>query len=489
MAGPHRRILLVVLAVIVTGGTAAGSLAVFALMAAPATASATATPTATDTAPDLPSPSPSATPSPSVTPTATATPTIPLLTPSPTPSPSPTLPPAPSVNDRFVATGTEPTISADPFNPGVLAVASQNLGTKGDHPCSWPTVRVSNDGGATWGAPSYPWGRRCEDIHAVLAWGPNGRLWAADAVGVGKGVSLAVSHSDNFGKNWSKSYIERFTPPWVGCYPAIAVDNWPGSPNFGTVYLAYNWLAGKYGPGVSLMASHDGSTWVHTEVPVASGLAGYPYSWRLGYRIKAAPDGTAVVTYYQSSLRTWSTTDIFNEGWGSNIGRMGYEAALVHFDGPNLSADAPTWVTGVDHTGAQWQSGLAVDDAGRAWLAVETHGRIRFCQIGGACQNISVPGKSSYKPSLAISGNTIFLGWHARVGSRNWTYYTFSFDGGKTFLPPALVTKTTWHDKDTGGVLNGVGMRETADFQNGFIYFAYGDARSGLAVYVAQIQP
>jgi hypothetical protein len=32
-------------------------------------------------------------------------------------------------------------------------------------------------------------------------------------------------------------------------------------------------------------------------------------------------------------------------------------------------------------------------------------------------------------------------------------------------------------------------MRETADFQNGFIYFAYGDARSGLAVYVAQIQP
>jgi hypothetical protein len=34
-----------------------------------------------------------------------------------------------------------------------------------------------------------------------------------------------------------------------------------------------------------------------------------------------------------------------------------------------------------------------------------------------------------------------------------------------------------------------VGLRENADFENGVVYWAYGDARSGLATYIAQIRP
>lgn len=477
MTRPSRRVLVLVLAAMVVIGAAIGTLAVTAMNST--AANATATPTATA------DPTPSA----SLEPTATPAPT-----PVPTATPSPTAPPPPRVNEYFVAKATEPGTAADPFHPGVVAVVSENLSVKsGKYPCSRPIVRMSKDGGATWTVtPANPWGTYCEDIHAVIAWGPNSRLWAGDAVGAGKGVLMSVTYSDDLGKTWAKPFVEHFTPLWIGCYPAITVDNSPASPNFGTVYVAYNWLRDKYGPGVHVMASKDGAKWVDTEVPATSGLAKYPYSWRIGYRVKTAPDGTVFVSFYQSSLKTWSTTNIFEEGSGSNIGRLGYEVGTVHFDGLKLTADVPVWGTTVSHIGAQWQSGLAVDDSGKAWLAVDTKGRIRLGQAGGTWKDFSISGKTSTKPSLAISGRTIFLGWHARDNmGRVWRYYTFSFDGGKTFLTPALVNNKYWWAQNGSNTvqLNGVGLRENAEFVNGVVYWAYGDARSGLAVYMAQIKP
>jgi len=223
-------------------------------------------------------------------------------------------------------------------------------------------------------------------------------------------------------------------------------------------------------------------------VPVET-LPGYPYSWRIGYRIGAAPDGTAFVSFYQSDLKFWSAGKMLDEGSGSNIGRLGFEVAVVHFKGGGLSADRPTWATSVDHTEAQWQSGLAVDDSGDAWLAVESAGRIDLGRLDGRWRELSIPGSYSFKPSLAISGKTVFVGWHA-YDSANLvsTYYTLSYDGGETFLPPALVNNATWGLSWPSGP-NGVGLRENADFRNGVVYYAYGDARSGNAVYVAQIRP
>jgi hypothetical protein len=299
---------------------------------------------------------------------------------------------------------------------------------------------------------------------------------------------MSVTHSDDLGKTWSKPFVERFTKPWVGCYPSITVDNWPGSPNFGTVYVAYNWLPDRYGPGVALMASRDGTTWVHTEVSLDS-LPGYPFSWRIGYRIAAAPNGTAFVSFYQSSLKSWNPGNMLWEGPDSNIGRLGFEVALVHFDGQKLSADRPAWATSVDQTAAQWQSGLAVDDSGRAWLAVESNSGVSVGPLDGAWTAFSIPGQSSYKVSLAISGRIMFVGWHATdAANQVWTYYALSYDGGQTFLPPALVSNVSWSPGSATAV-NGVGLRENADFGGGVIYYAYGDARSGTGVYLAQIRP
>jgi hypothetical protein len=482
----HRGSLFRTIAVVVLAGVVVGSLLTFAIASVTATVAIFAgpTPTApTSTAPvSTPSAEPAAPTDPSTAPTATPTA-------SATPSPGPTSAPAPKVREFFVAAGIEPSVAADPFHPGLVAVVSGTpLVVDPKHGCSRPAVRVSRDDGATWGAATYPWGPKCQDLHAVIAWGPASRLWAGDAMGTIGGLAMSLTYSDDSGATWSKPFVEGFTKPWVGCYPSITVDNWPDSPNFGTVYVAYNWLPDGFGPGVAVMASKNGTAWVHTEVSLDS-MAGYPFSWRIGYRIAAAPDGTAFVSFYQSSLKYWDPDKMLSEGSASNIGRIGFQVALLHFDGNKLTADKPAWVTSVDQTAAQWQSGLAVDDAGRAWMAVETHGGISVGRLDGGWTAFSIPGQSSYKASLAISGRMIFVGWHATdAANQVWTYYSLSHDGGATFLPPALVTKASWSPAAATAV-NGVGLRENADFRNGIVYYAYGDARSGTAVYLAQIRP
>ena len=474
-AKPRRRIRVRAIAGLVVACLAIGSLALVAVTVVRARTTAGA---ATS--------SPSAV-APSIAP-ASASAALATLTIAPaTPAPSPSLLPAPTVREFFVASGTEPAVSADPFHPGVVAVVSEYiLGTGPQSGCSRPAVRISKDGGETWGSASYPWRGGCQDIHAVLAWGPNSRLWAGDAMGAPGGVAMSVSYSDDFGSHWSQPFLEPFTRGMNGCFPAIGVDNWPGSPNFGTVYVAYNWLPSYLGTGVAVMASRDGATWAFANVTLDT-LPGYPFGYRIGYRVQAAPDGTAFVSFYQSDLKLWDQTHLLNEGPQTNIGRMGFEIARVHYKAGSLTADLPAWATDVDHTDAQWQSGLAVDSSGRAWLAVETEGRIGLGGLDGKWREFSIPGRYSFKPSLAISGQTVFLGWHAQAKDGYvWTYYTFSYDGGATFQPPALVTNTSWSPRDAD-VINGVGLRENASINNGVAYYAYGDARSGLRVYMARI--
>ena len=443
-----------------------------------------------------PSPSRYATTTPSAvraTPTATLDPIhSPGQSPSPTaasPSVSPTARPAPTVRESLVAQGTEPSIAADPFHPGVVAIVSENLVMTAERSgCSRPAVRISKDGGVTWGAAVYPWRAQCQDVHSVLAWGPDSRLWVGDAVGATDGVVVSVTHSDDLGKTWSVPWVQHFTNGWSGCFPAITADDWPDSPNFGTVYVAYNWLPDNFGPAVAVIASRDGDNWVHTEVTLDS-LPDYPYSWRIGYRIQAAPDGTALVSFYESNLRLWNPANMLDEGPATNIGRMGFEVARVHFEGKSLSVDKPYWAANVDHTEAQWQSALAIDDSGQAWLVVETNDHIALGRLDGRWREFSVSGQSSFKPSLAISGRTIFVGWHASDDDGMVrTYYTLSYDGGQTFSPPALISAVAWNPR-SADVMNGVGLRENADFGGGVVYYAYGDARSGLAIYMAAIKP
>src|ERR1035437_3557581 len=121
-------------------------LAIMALVAAAVTVTsgargATATATATTSA----SASPYSAPSPTDVGTAAPT-TDPSPTPSAVPSPTPTPVRSPVLTETYVAKGTEPTVTADPFHPGVLAIASQNVYTTSARAsCSIPRILGPSD--------------------------------------------------------------------------------------------------------------------------------------------------------------------------------------------------------------------------------------------------------------------------------------------------------------------------------------------------------
>ncbi|MGZ6273671.1 MAG: hypothetical protein ACXWM8_05220, partial [Candidatus Limnocylindrales bacterium] len=314
-----------------------GAASSFSTVAAPAPATASASP---ETFTSAGTASPEVDPAVAATASSTATPTA-HPTPSPTPSPSPS---PYVVSEVRVNAGTEPSVSASPFDPSLVAVISQNINWSKN--CSVPVLSVSHNAGATWATAKPPLGGTCQDMHAVVAWGPgptsgSSRLWAANAISVTGGVALSVTHSDNAGASWSARYTQKFTRPWVGCYPSIAVDNSPSSPNFGAVYLAYNWLPSPMGVGISVIATRDGTTWSHTEIP-AVGQPGYPYTWRFGDRVAVGPDGSAYVAFWENDMRFWDSGDMFNQGWSGNIGRTGYATARLHL-GSTVTADPPVW--------------------------------------------------------------------------------------------------------------------------------------------------
>jgi hypothetical protein len=377
-------------------------------------------------------------------------------------------------------------MSVDP-ETGEVAVAVQEIAWP--HICSRSEIFFSADQGKTWKAGTRPWGSGCQDIHAVIAWGPNHRLWAGNAVGVSGGVKMSVTYTDNDGSSWASPYITPFTPPWVGCFPMIMVDNDINSPSFGTVYAAYNWNAGATGPGLKVLAKPLNGNWTQAEVPVV-GLVNYPDHNRIGYRLITEPNGL-FVSWYESDLKYFDPSNVLEDGYGSNIGRLGFAVVELRWASDSLVASASTWAGSVAENNSliynpRWQSQLALL-GGEPALVAENGGQVTF---GQRILNEGVETwtwatiAAGFKPVLAISPDgLIFIGWHA--GSSISNYFVLSSDGGRTWTKPQLL--------DSGGgrtpnVINGNGLRENAVYGDGAFYWAFGDTRGGsTAVYVARI--
>jgi hypothetical protein len=450
-------------------------------------------PTSRAASPATPLTSPFATPQPSAAslpidiPGTNATPATPHG-----PNADSTVRPAPTVRESFVVAGSEPAVAVG--QEGELAVVVQEI--EWPRACSRPVVRISRDGGTTWSRPSRPWGRRCEGIHAVTAWGPDHRLWVSGTVGVTGGVRVAITHSDDFGRTWSAPWVEPYTPAWVGSFPAMAVDTDPRSPNYGTVYVAYNWLPGLAGPGVHVLAKPLHGGWAQVEVPPV-GLRGYPAHNRIGYRIVPTAAGS-VVSFYEADLRRFPATAILSNGSAANVGRQGFATAAIRFDGRTLRAGSPEWATDVGGGGSlyldpRWQSQLAVDTetgASWTWLTVESHGRIIVGRSQGGGRWVWTTLAAGFKPVLAVSSapdaGVVFVGWHAMLHGRIQNYWSLSHDDGRTWLPPHLVSGASWRYPDR---INGTGLRENAAYGRGLFYWAWADTRSGpIDTYLAAVR-
>ena len=518
----------------------------------PPAPSPTATPTPATSAP----PAPTATPSPSPLPAATASP-APSASPAASPPPAP-LPAVRVVREVRVSANTdrlafpfdnafEPAVAAHPTDPRRLAVVYQRYARGGTGGMD-TTLRISHDGGATWkdvkGRP-YARSGRGPNFHAVIAWGPGPRRGSARLYWVDTTVpgcnyashAVSVAYSDDEGATWSRLYVERRTPPWVGGFPEITVDGNPASPNYGSVYVVYNWLASRTaGPGMHVIASGDyGRTWrAAMEIPPARRPSGCAASWRIAYRARTAPDGSLYVSGYQADLRRWDAGRIFSKGGPGNICRLGFTVTRVRFDraartltrGPTVLAarvsrssqavyGAPAVGTAATSIDPQWCHGLDVDRAtGTVFLAVADYvasvpvgtprGVVRVGRStdGGrtwawrTLPPVTLPGSvaaggglgSSFKPTVAARDGVVFVGFHVITDVRSGTagvrrpvigtYFAVSVDGGRTYGRPAPVTGTRWRAAALERGVNGPGLRERADFTaDGHVFYVYGDGR------------
>ena len=430
----------------------------------------------------------------------------------------------------------EPSVATHPTDPDRIAVVYQHRGPGAACRLN-PVIRISGDGGKTWRStrrsPAAGSGRSL-DLHAVVAWGPGpsggSRLYWADMTSPGCGdprFSLSTAYSDDEGDSWSRVRVEHRTPPWVGGFPEITVDRDPASPGFGAVYVAYNWLApGANGPGFRLLASADfGRTWATTEIPPAPSPRGYGDWWRIGYRLRTAPDGAVYASWYQVDLHRWDRTRIFAKGGTRNVGRLGVAVAQVRFDRPSRTfkvgpariaatvAETAYTTAGASAPGTagsvrpdpMWLHGLDVDRAtGRIYLAIAAYGpaahgsprgtiRVGHSDDGGATWSFSLlpsatdtegRARSSVKPDLVAGPGYVLVTFHTLDDVRSpatfGSAYTISIDSGASWRSQLPVSRARWRAADIGGVVNGAGLRErAASLADGNVFWAYGDARIG----------
>jgi hypothetical protein len=483
-------------------------------------------------------PAPSAPPSVPITPAPSVA--QPTSASTPTASPTPSGPAATPVSAVVASVGHEtavsripasvadrawePVVATHPTDPSRIAVVYVHS--------PGPIVRISHDGGRTWRSTKAQPGAgsgRGMGIHAAIAWGPGPRggtrLYWANMTAGGGGLSLSTTYTDNEGASWAPLRVERRTRPWVGGFPDIAVDRDAKSPNYGTVYVAYNWYpAGAAAPGFRLLASTDfGRTFAAAEVPVATRPHGYPESWRIAYRVRTAANGTLYASWYQVDMRHWDRTNIFAKGGSGNVGRLAMVVARISFDRrtrtfkvgqPRIAATVAenaftTSSASASGTGGNirpdpmWQQGIDVEPGtGRLYVAVAGFGapvngrprgtiRVGRSDDGGKAWTFttlpSLPdvrgrAQSSIKPNLVAGRDYVVVtfqtlddtGANATIGNA----YVVSSDGGRTWGAPRPVSATRWSAARLGGVTNAFGLRERAErLANGDVFWAYGDGR------------
>jgi hypothetical protein len=426
----------------------------------------------------------------------------------------------------------EPTVATHPTDPDRIAVIYQH---RGGGQCGLEAVvRTSHDAGLTWQtATGHPGTGRGANYHATIAWGPgptpgSSRLYYANTSVPRCDYtrhSASVAYSDDEGATWSKQYVENRTPPWKGGFPDIVVDRDPASPNYGVVYVAYNWLADPTrGPGLHILASVDfGQTWIETEVPVAATPAGFGDSWRIAYRLRTAPDGGLYASFYQADLRVWDKNHIFAKGGLANTGRIGFSVARLDFDraagaftvqpavmaavlprneytvggasAPGASANLyvdPAWLQGFDVDPVSGRLYLAVGDyrsqpAGtpRGSIVVyasDDQGRTWTHQTIPAAPEVDGRVQSSFKPNLVAGAGYVMVAFHTlddvAAGATVGNAYAVSFDGGVTWRGPVAITTARWRATNLAGLANGPGLRERAErTAGGDVFFTYGDGR------------
>jgi hypothetical protein len=339
----------------------------------------------------------------------------------------------------------EPAIAADPSAPYVYALATRYGAAKpcpGNCPTPWMALRVSSDGGATWG-PSKPLcackgsGQFDPLIEVVPA---TGAVYAAYM----NGFNVVFTKSIDHGTSWSAPVKTYGNVSWTD-KPALAMSD--GGRD---VYISFN---GPTGGDPYAAVSHDfGATWSQTKLVDSN-------RYYFAFDADVAPDGTVYVA--QSSLLyggggnkgTTPTGTIDEHVFISRDRGATWEDRLVASVQPGVActADAcpPDFYLG--HTA------LAVDAGGAVVLLYDgatTAGGLQTIEArrsadGGRTWSapvvLSTVGEESTSPAVESRGSGDVRAWWMQTsGGGNvdaWNvWYRTSTNGGASWSSPVKLS-------------------------------------------------
>jgi hypothetical protein len=228
----------------------------------------------------------------------------------------------------------EPTVAINPSNPDVIVAGSNDYCTVPTIGDAWMGFYVSTDGGASWIDslnPGYPgdtsaegmaspiFGRAAASGDPIMDWDNENRLFYG-GISFNRTVPnpsgfITPSNGDVIVSTWeydagaplSMDYLRtvivgKGTPSafFLGRFndkPSLRVDDWPGSPYEGNVYVSWTLFPGGGADQILFSRSTDHGASFSKPIKISKGVANAQ-----GSDIAVAPDGTVYVTWRQFSF-------------------------------------------------------------------------------------------------------------------------------------------------------------------------------------------
>jgi hypothetical protein len=337
----------------------------------------------------------------------------------------------------------EPAVAADPNAPYVYMIATHFAAKpcSGNCPVPWMALRVSKDGGTTFGsaqplcACKGSW--QYDPIVEVVK--NTGAVYAAYL----NGFNTVFVKSTDHGKTWSQPVDTFGNVSWTD-KPVLTT-----SASGRDVYVSFN---GPTGGDPWMAVSHDfGATWSQTRVDDSS-------RYYFAYDAAVLPDGTVV----------FSEGSIDYSGPGTTaVGLVEHRAFISKDHGAtwtNVLVDTvpigePCTAAGCTSDFYLGHSGVSSDANGvltyvydgatvdqgpqRIWVKRSTNDGLTW----GSRTSLSVAGEEATSPAVEATGNGDIRVWYMQTTNDNtdvWNvYFRNSTNGGTTWNAPVRISDAT----------------------------------------------